>query len=320
MRAPPADPDAQAEAHLGLMFAGYDQGLVEVAHAWRDGDGRLRMCNRQERENFLPVDDLPALVRRVGVHRARGHEVLVGAVPRTRPEARREAVGTSRVVWVDIDAPEHLERAVAFGRPSHIALASGSGGVHLYWRLARPLGGDELERACRRLAVHLGADEAATDRLRLLRCAGTTNGKVQRTARLLAVRPELAAYELEALLDGVAELPPPPAPRAARYGSHDDDALEQIAPPAYFATLAALEVPEGGGFVCCPVHQERTPSCQVFAEAARGWHCWGCGRGGSVYDLASALAGGPTGAQLRGEAFLEVKRRVRERLGAARAP
>lgn len=49
----------------------------------------------------------------------------------------------------------------------------------------------------------------------------------------------------------------------------------------------------------------------VWAEPERGWWCFGCGRGGGIYDLGSLLAGGPCGAALQGEEF----RRVREGLG-----
>lgn len=38
------------------------------------------------------------------------------------------------------------------------------------------------------------------------------------------------------------------------------------------------------GFMCCPFHGEREPSMKIYKGKA-GWHCFGCGRGGSVVDF-----------------------------------
>jgi DNA primase len=52
--------------------------------------------------------------------------------------------------------------------------------------------------------------------------------------------------------------------------------------------------------VHCPLHPDRTPSLHVYEDPARGWFCFGCRRGGSVYDLAGALWGiEPRGAGMR---------------------
>jgi len=55
----------------------------------------------------------------------------------------------------------------------------------------------------------------------------------------------------------------------------------------------------------------------VFAEPERGFWCFGCGRGGRLYDLQSLLDGGPWGRELRGDAFVAAKRRAHEALGLA---
>ena len=39
------------------------------------------------------------------------------------------------------------------------------------------------------------------------------------------------------------------------------------------------------GMACCPCHGEKTPSLKVYRDPSRGWHCFGCHRGGSVIDL-----------------------------------
>ena len=38
------------------------------------------------------------------------------------------------------------------------------------------------------------------------------------------------------------------------------------------------------GFMCCPFHGERAPSLKVY-DGTKGWHCFGCERGGSVIDF-----------------------------------
>ena len=48
----------------------------------------------------------------------------------------------------------------------------------------------------------------------------------------------------------------------------------------------------------------------MYDDAERGWYCFGCGRGGTVYDLASAL----WGLETRGEDFKILRRRISERL------
>ena len=41
------------------------------------------------------------------------------------------------------------------------------------------------------------------------------------------------------------------------------------------------------GNALCPFHGDRkTPSLKVYDEPSRGWHCFGCGKGGSVIDFA----------------------------------
>lgn len=41
------------------------------------------------------------------------------------------------------------------------------------------------------------------------------------------------------------------------------------------------------GNALCPFHGDRkTPSLKVYADPARGWHCFGCGQGGDVIKFA----------------------------------
>jgi DNA primase len=69
--------------------------------------------------------------------------------------------------------------------------------------------------------------------------------------------------------------------------------------------------------VRCPWHgggQERTPSLHCF-PGDNGWYCFGCGKGGSIIDLAAMLYG----IDARGAGFHEIRRRLAEELLAAPA-
>jgi hypothetical protein len=61
---------------------------------------------------------------------------------------------------------------------------------------------------------------------------------------------------------------------------------------------------EGAGWkACCCSHSERTPSLSVrLYENGLGFHCFGCGRGGTALDVLAAL----NGLDMRGGDFLKV--------------
>jgi hypothetical protein len=81
-------------------------------------------------------------------------------------------------------------------------------------------------------------------------------------------------------------------------------------------------VPERGGDVRCPLpdHKEQNPSCRVYPTPERGWICFGCQRGGTIYDFASLMDGGPGGRRgaLRDDSYRQVRRRVHDLLGLDR--
>jgi len=64
--------------------------------------------------------------------------------------------------------------------------------------------------------------------------------------------------------------------------------LLALAPRVYVERLLGQPVGRSGK-VRCPFHTDRTPSLHVYQEPSRGWYCYGCHRGGSVYDLAALL-------------------------------
>lgn len=51
------------------------------------------------------------------------------------------------------------------------------------------------------------------------------------------------------------------------------------------------------------LHDDGTPSLHVYPDARRGWFCFGCGRGGTAFDLAAAL----WGRDLRGASFAALR-------------
>jgi hypothetical protein len=273
-----------------------------------------------------------------------GEEVFVGVAPRVRTAGEKDAIAGTRWLWVDLDRPDQLDAlwALLAERPCQLLIASGgSGGVHAYWQLDRPLparhvtpSGAELEpieRAHDRLIRALGvdaqgrpdvADPRCRERSRVMRLAGTINHKSGACARILEADLALEPYRIEEL---VGDLPDPPSeasrPRSGRGDAAIADPYKRIPPPEYFKRLAGITVPRGG-LVSCPVprHRDRHPSCSVGTRPEQGWCCHSasCGARGAIYDLASVLEGGPWGAQLRGAAFARARARVLQAFGQPR--
>jgi hypothetical protein len=346
-------PERHRAIQLGLLHAGSD-GLVELTPGTRHADGTLAVDRRRRPEHYLPGGGcgdprwqtrllahaeriVQGAYARPGASEAPREEVFVGVAPRTRRAGGKDAVNATRFLWVDIDAGDRLDALWAFlaERPCHLLIESaGSGGVHAYWKLDRPLpatrpspdhGVEEpIERAHDRIIHALGtntdgrpdvADPQCRERARVMRLAGTVNHKSADYARVIQADLALAPYPLATL---VGDLPIPTAARTPRVRAHggtdQPDPYRRIPPPEYFARLAGITVPRGG-LVGCPVptHRDAHPSCSVGTEPEQGWccHAAGCGARGSIYDLASVLEGGPWGAELRGEAFTRARARVR---------
>ena len=263
----------------------------------------------------------------VARHIARGEEVFVAPAVRHERGAGKAHVSHTRWLWIDVDGRGGLPAVHELLRrtPAQLVVESaGSGGVHCYWRLRSPLESDAIEEAHERLIYALGydlrdgrpvptvADAACKDRSRVMRLAGTVNGKSGRCARIVSADVAHPGWALDELLAGLPATPRPSVRARAQTPLVHDDPYKQIAPAEYFRRLAGIEVPASGLVRCpSPTHDDATPSCHVGRDASEGFCCHGCGIGGAIYDLASALEGGATGRWLRGDAFRRARERVR---------
>lgn len=318
------DAAGQIELFSELVHGG-QSGLVEVVPAERlagDKGGKLRMFSRRESGNYLPAGDRLALRERALAFAAEGLEVFATPAILVTAEPGNGSVGPSGCVWVDIDEADGVDRLRRFRHPPHMVVRSGSGGVHAYWRLAEPTRPDWLEAANRALCAHLGADPQSTNRGRIMRLPGTENRKAGKEAVVATANLAMAGYELGELCAGLDD--PKGRHRAASRhleasapSAPEHSEIDLIAPPAYWRALTGEAVDERGELVRCPSpgHEDRNPSCKVYANPGEGWHCFSCGAGGNAPDLESALGGGPTGAALRGEAFKAARRDAERALG-----
>jgi hypothetical protein len=324
----------------------HTEGLVELTPGTRDQDGRLHVDRRSRPEHYLwgGASGRPDWLRKLlehaqaittGEYVRRGgagrEEVFVGVAARHEPRGSKHAVLESRFLWVDIDRPDRLEVLWEFlaERPCHLLIESaGSGGCHAYWQLDRPLParfGDRepIEQANLRIIHALGedvADPQCKERSRVLRLAGTINYKTGEHARIVEANLALRPYEPGRLVGDLSDPAAPSSPSVAvqRRGGESDDPFKRIPAPAYFGLLAGITVPTRGALVRCPAHDDEHPSCSVSGEPDNVWHCHACGAGGTIYDLASAVLGGPTGLELRGEAFKRARAYVVDVLGQER--
>jgi hypothetical protein len=76
-----------------------------------------------------------------------------------------------------------------------------------------------------------------------------------------------------------------------------------------FEILLGQTVPRSSGMVRCPSpdHEDRSPSFRVGDEL---FHCFGCGRGGSVVDLGGLV----WEIEPRGAGYVEICRRLEAEL------
>lgn len=207
----------------------------------------------------------------------------------------------SGLAVLDVDDKDGVHDTLAALEAAHGPLpatpeaVTGRNGRHLHFRAP-------LDLASRRLGPGLELKAAG--------CQVASPPSVHAdTGRLYAWHPA-HPFEPAAIADLPSWLLPevPPVPRrAAMRHEHGDDPLRAIPAGRYVPELTGRTV-TARGYVACPFHgdgQERTPSLLAGGRDPALWHCFACGAGGSIYDLAARLAG--YALPLRGAAFLTVR-------------
>lgn len=290
---------------------------LDMTHGAESGDARVEVRVKTPhgmRQHPILGHDRQAvvdLVKRVSPRT----DVYIGVAPRTaRPCGGKDAVERVHVLYVDCDTQDAIAALEEFDPVPSMIVNSGRG-RHAYWSLAEPAAPVDVEQANRRLAAHLGADLAATDCARILRPPGSFNHK---TNPPLPVEIVAVNIEIYAIADVVGEIPQlEEATNLRRLEPRDfpiGDALNQI-PPAVYVEALTGRVPNRAGKLCCPFHDDSTPSLQVYDDPQRGWVCFGCGKGGTVIDFGAALYG----LAPRGGEFFEIQRRLVDQLLAVAA-
>lgn len=286
---------ASMRRYLAALYrAAPTDTLVEIRFSVAAGMGR----------QFHRVADIERVVDAVA-ELASWTDVYVGVVPRRRRGGRRkDLIDRASVVWVDCDCDESVAALEAFRPRPAMLVASSDRNRHAYWALRDAVELDIVEQLNRRLALELGADARCSDPSRILRPVGSANWKSGRpvAVRLLWLDGEQSVDVCE--LDRQLPAQPVERRRLPRAAAGEDPLLE-LSPRVYVERLTGQRVGRCGK-VRCPFHEDRTPSLHVYDDPRRGWFCFGCGVGGSVYDLAGLLLGRGT----RGEDFIDLRREL----------
>jgi hypothetical protein len=272
------------DAYLGMLEGGAEESaFLEV---------RRRTSSGMMATEFHSVGDHESVSVSVLQH-ARRTDVYVGCAPRARRAGTKDAIDQVWTLWAECDGAGSVEALQHFTPAPALIIGSGSGvNCHAYWPLTEPLTPRAAESSNLRLAVAIGADVACFDASRILRPPGTWNHKHRPPTRVATVRLERdQRFAVGEVLRSVPEVNEEriehrwrPQPQRTNSG----DPLLQIDPSFYVADLTG-RAPGRNRKVACPFHEDVRPSLHVFATPERGWCCFSCGRGGSIYDLAAAM-------------------------------
>lgn len=218
-------------------------------------------------------------------------DAYVGVLPRRRRGGGRDDLEPAgHALWVDCDTTASARALAAFSPAPNMVVRSGTAeNRHGYWLLSEPAGLDDIERANLRLALALGGDSNCADAPRILR-PPSLNHKHEPPAPVELERWTAAAYPRLADVTNALPAASPYRRPERRQARHSDDPLLELAPAVYVERLTGQRVSRTGK-VSCPFHDDRSPSLHVYADPASGWYCFGCRRGGSVYDFAALLWG-----------------------------
>lgn len=299
LTAPPQP--AGLHAYLDVLAGTNAAGWLELRYRTRSGMRTL----------FYPARGRHRSLEQVVSNVSARTDLYVGVALRSVRRGDKTAIAGSSLLWAEFDSPASHQALAAFQPAPTMRIASGTPGhVHAYWALTDLEPVDAVENANQRLAHALGADPVCFDASRILRPPGTLNHKHQppRPVELLTLTP----HTRYPLADVVGTLAAPPTATAAagpvERSSFDD--LLAVKPTRYVPILTGQDL--GRDYkVSCPFHRDRTPSLHVYPTPERGWFCFGCRRGGSIFDLAAEL----WHIDSKGPGFLDLKARLRELLG-----
>jgi CHC2 zinc finger len=291
------------------MLAGTAPGarLLEIRFALRHRDmGRL----------FIAAHSAPGASRLIQRLASRT-DVYVGVCLRNRRAGGRNAIDRSHLAFVEIDAPDAIDRLHDFPHPPSMIVSSGTHGhAHAYFSLASPVAIPELESTNRRIAHALGGDLASVDAARILRPPISWNHKHSPPSpvQLIELEPS-RRYDVKRLVAGLDE-PRGQTTRDAAGGRRtartEIDRLLLAIPAADYARVIAGVSPNRTGKIRCPFHDDHTPSLQLYDDGT--WYCYGsCQTGGSIFDFAAhAWQIDP-----KGRAFLRLRARLADTLGVS---
>jgi hypothetical protein len=156
---------------------------------------------------FIPVRERDATAQRI-LELAPRLNAYIGAAPRVREDGTAQAVERVWCLWADLDGRDALERLAKFRPlPSLVIRTGSSDHAHAYWPLRVPVSPAGAQRACRRLALALGGDMAATDPARILRPAGSLNHKHDPPGLVRCTRLELDVFTVEQVAGTLADSP-----------------------------------------------------------------------------------------------------------------
>jgi len=304
--APQARETSDVQRYLHALHGRATAGaLIEVRYRHRDG----------MRHAFFKHTDTTVAARTI-VRLGISSDVYVGVAPRRTRHGGKHAINEVWALWADLDTLDAHQALEQLPVAPAILIASGTvGHLHAYFPLREPVSILAAEAANRRLAAELGADTGAvTNAATILRPPGTYSFKTSPPVPVVLERLEDHLSTAAAVTAGIAADPAPPAPVAPAASTSTQpraghDPLRAL-DPAHYVSVLTGQVVGRSRKICCPFHEDRTPSFHVYEHAEDGWYCFGaCKRHGhTVYDLAGAL----WGLQTRGPDFLELRQRLYE--------
>jgi hypothetical protein len=260
---------------------------------------------------FFAVNDFARIVAAIQ-RRSTLADVYIGCAPRCRRSGTRRDVARVWVLWAECDgaaaahAAQHYDpnRRSWWGRDRETT-STPTGRCANRCHRRRPSGPTSASRTPSAPIVRASTSHEFSG----LRARGTTSTNRRRPSELYGSTPEPGSTHT-----ACSEM----RRRSTTYASSVDGTTAMGATPGgipcsrssrrYVSELLGVQA-RPGRKVRCPFHRDERPSLHVYPTAERGWCCFSCGRGGSIYDLAAALWSVPP----RGREFIELKQLLAER-------